>query len=285
MQTYNIPFKISDINFDNIVYKDIKSTSKKTVVFLKYKKDNTLRNLAIQTPSLINVNNPIINNKHWDLDIPLHGKKDNKVNEFITFLRNLDKKIIYDARINSSNWFNNFDTEEMNYQEIIRTSDDNRFSNGIIRIKLIKNNDFNTIIQINNKQNISINDIPKNSWLKMIMEVQAVWINKNGFGIFLKPVLVSFNPIEIEKYKFIDDSDDEVDDIIDSDNSIFMVSNNNHVNDIDTSNLQINNDSLDVDVDNSNKFSSTSSSNKTRESSESTSSNNISINNNLSLNV
>ena len=283
MQSYNIPFKISDINFDNIVYKNIKSNSKKTVVFLKYKKGNSLRNLAIQTPSLINVNSPVANNKHWDLDIPLHGKRNDKVNEFINFLKNLDKKIIYDARINSSNWFSNFDSEEINYQEIIRSSDNKHFSNGIIRIKLIKNNDFNTIIQMCNRQNISINDIPKNSWIKMIIEIQAIWINKNGFGIFLKPVLVSFNPIEIKKYKFIEDSEDEVDDVIDSDNSIFMVSNNNNVNDMETSNLRIKNDSLDVDT--SNKFSSTSSSNKKRESDETTSSDNISKNDKISLNI
>ena len=29
MQSYNIPFKISEIDLDNIVYKDIKSNSKK----------------------------------------------------------------------------------------------------------------------------------------------------------------------------------------------------------------------------------------------------------------
>lgn len=161
---YNVPFKISEIDFDSIVYKDIKSNSKKTVVFLKYKKNNTLRNLAIQTPSLININSPIKNSNHWDLDIPLHGKKNDKVNEFITFLNNLDKKIIYDARINSANWFKNFDTDEINYQELIRTSDNSKFSNGMFRIKLIKNNDFHTMIQLNNKTNIGIDAIPKNSW-------------------------------------------------------------------------------------------------------------------------
>ena len=200
MQSFNTPLKLSDINFDNIVYKDIKSNTKKTVVFLKYKDNNNLRNLAIQTPSLININNPVKNGNHWDLDIPLNGKKTDKVNEFTNFLNKLDQKVMYDARINSSRWFNNFDTEEMNYQEITRTSEDKRFSNGMIRIKLIKNADFHTIVQLNNKTNISIDKIPKNSWVKMIIEIQAIWINKNGFGIFLKPVLISFDPIEISKY-------------------------------------------------------------------------------------
>jgi hypothetical protein len=272
MQSFNTPLKLSDINFDNIVYKDIKSNTKKTVVFLKYKDNNNLRNLAIQTPSLININNPVKNGNHWDLDIPLNGKKTDKVNEFTNFLNKLDQKVMYDARINSSRWFNNFDTEEMNYQEITRTSEDKRFSNGMIRIKLIKNADFHTIVQLNNKTNISIDKIPKNSWVKMIIEIQAIWINKNGFGIFLKPVLISFDPIEISKYKFIEDSDDEVDDIIDTENCVFIASNHSNFksNELVTSNLQLVNDSLEVDT--ANKFSSTSSSGKKLSSPASTSS-------------
>lgn len=95
----------------------------------------------------------------------------------------------------------------------------------------------------------------------MIIEIQAIWINKNGFGIFLKPVLVSFTPIEIKKYKFLDDSEDEVDDVLDSENCVFIASNQgNSQNELETSNLRIVNDSLDVDT--AGKFSSTSSSNK-----------------------
>jgi len=285
MQSFNTPLKLSDINFDNIVYKDIKSNTKKTVVFLKYKDNNNLRNLAIQTPSLININNPVKNGNHWDLDIPLNGKKTDKVNEFTNFLNKLDQKVMYDARINSSRWFNNFDTEEMNYQEITRTSEDKRFSNGMIRIKLIKNADFHTIVQLNNKTNISIDKIPKNSWVKMIIEIQAIWINKNGFGIFLKPVLISFDPIEISKYKFIEDSDDEVDDIIDTENCVFIASNHSNFksNELVTSNLQLVNDSLEVDT--ANKFSSTSSSGKKLSSPASTSSDEESENLSNNINI
>jgi hypothetical protein len=290
MQTFNTPLKLSDINLDNIVYKDIKSNSNKTVIFLKYNDNNKLRNIAVQTPSLININNPIKKGNHWDLDIPLNGKKTEKVNEFITFLNKLDQKVIYDAKINSSKWFQNFDTDEMNYQEVIRTSDDKRFSNGIVRVKLIKNADFHTIVQLNNKTNIGIDEIPKNSWIKMILEIHAIWINKNGFGIFLKPVLISFNPIEINKYRFIEDSDDEVDDVIDSENCVFIASNhintNYKTNDLETSNLRLANDSLDVDT--STKFSSTSSDNKPHSSVSSSSDNeddNIPINNVTNVNI
>ena len=113
----------------------------------------------------------------------------------------MDNKIVYDARINSADWFEKFDTEEINYQQIIRTADDSRFFKWD-GVKNFKNNDFQTMLQINNKESIDVSDIPQNSWIKMIIEIQAIWINKNGFGLFLKPILISFNPIEIKNINF-----------------------------------------------------------------------------------
>ena len=262
MQSYDVPFKIEEINFDNLIYKDIKSNSRKTVVFLKYKKKNTLKNFVIQTPSFLNINKAETSNgKHYDLDIPLYGKRDDKVKEFVNFLKKLDEKIIFDAKINSSAWFNNFDiTEEINYQEIIRKSDNKKFNNGIFRVKIIKNDDFNTMLQINNQAKINPDSIPVNSWVKMIIEVQAIWINKNGFGLFLKPILISFNPIEIKKYRFIDDSEDEVDDIIDSENSVFINAEKKDSNqNEETSVLRINSVEDSLEIESKKNFSSTSS--------------------------
>lgn len=262
MQSYNLPFKISDINLENLVYKEVKSNSKKTVVFLKYKKKNSLKNLVIQSPTFLNINNPVKNKNYWDLDVPLHGKKTDKVNNFVRFLKNLDDKIVYDARINSSKWFENFETDEINYQQIIRTAEDKRFTNGMIRLKILKNNDFQTMLQINNKESIDVNNIPQNSWIKMIIEIQAIWINKNGFGLFLKPILISFTPIEIKRYKFIEDSEDEVDDVLDSENGIFLKSKQSNINELETSHLKFENINDSLEVDSKTRFSSTSSNNK-----------------------
>lgn len=264
MQSYSLPFKIEDIEFDNIVYKSIKSNSKKTVVFLKYKKKNSLKNLVIQTPTLFNISSATTtNSKHFDLDIPLHGKRTDKVDTFIKFLKDLDKKIIFDARINSSSWFNNIESEEMNYQETIRPTNDKRFSNGIIRVKIIKNDDFQTMLQLNNQKNISVEDIPINSWVKMILEIQAIWINKNGLGLFIKPVLISFVPIEIKKYKFLEDSEDEVDDVIDDDTTSIFLNVDNSKEDKtgnnDSTVLRVNSIEDSLEVDSRTKFSSTSS--------------------------
>lgn len=279
MQSYNLPFKISDINLENLVYKEVKSNSKKTVVFLKYKKKNSLKNLVVQSPTFLNINNPVKNKNYWDLDVPLLGKKTDKVNNFVKFLKDLDNKIVYDARINSAKWFENFETDEINYQQIIRTAEDSRFSNGMIRLKILKNNDFETMLQINNKESIDVNNIPQNSWIKMIIEIQAIWINKNGFGLFLKPILISFTPIEIKRYKFIEDSEDEVDDVLDSENGIFLKSKQSNINELETSHLKFNDINDSLEVDSKTRFSSTSSDNKSSStSSENSSKENLNSN-------
>mgnify|MGYP001485876018 CR=1 FL=1 len=117
------------------------------------------------------------------------------------------------------------------------------------------------IKQINNQTNISPEDIPLNSWVKMILEVQAIWINSNGFGLFIKPILVSFIPIEIKKYKFIEDSEDDVDDVIDDNSSIFLNAQeqNNIESTNETSVLKLNSVEDSLELDARTKFSSTSS--------------------------
>lgn len=265
MQSYSTPLKLNEIDFDNIVYKDIKSNSKKTVVFLKYRKKNSLKNFVLQTPTFLNINDPVKNKTHWDLEIPIFGKKEKKILEFADFFNKLDDKIMYDARIHSSKWFGNFDIEEINYQRTIRESSNKKFKNGTFKIKILNNVDFKTLIQLNNSQKITMEQVPRNSWIKMIFEIQALWINKNGFGIFLKPILISFTPIEIQVYKFLEESEDEIEDIIDSENDIFMKGQNNQVNELESSNLLLQ-DSLDVNT--KLKYSSTSSENKSDTSSE-----------------
>jgi hypothetical protein len=61
----------------------------------------------------------------------------------------------------------------------------------------------------------------------MILECYGIWINSNNdFGIFFRPILISFTPKEKEiyNYKFIEDSDDDGVDIFDTEvnQNIFM---------------------------------------------------------------
>lgn len=220
-----VPYKFENIDLNKIKYTDVKSNSTKSVVYLKYLDNNKLKNLVIQSPSLLNINQPIKKDKVYNLDIPLKAKSNDKTKEFIDFLNAIDYKIIKDATKNTS-WFNNVsNTDNIKYQKIIRTGNDDYPH--MLRVKILNTNDFETMIQINNKKMIDIDSIPQDSWAKVIFELYAIWINNSGFGLYMRPVLISFSPNnKVEyNYKLLDDSED-MDDIINTvnDNSIFIKS-------------------------------------------------------------
>lgn len=223
--SFKKPFKVEEINFDNLKFTDMKSNSKKTIIYIKYDDNKELSNLVFQTPSLYNINKPFFKNDTYELDIPLHGKYDDKVDEFINFLNNLDKKIINEASRNHK-WFNNFTkNNKIKYQKTIRDASSSEYKNGMIKVKLIKTNKFHTKIQ-QEDEIIDIKNIEDNTWIKMILEVYAIWINENGFGLFMRPILLSLKKDENSTYNYqlMDDSD-EIDDIIhtvNNDNSIFI---------------------------------------------------------------
>jgi hypothetical protein len=215
---------------NNIFYTDIKSNSKKTIIYMKYMDNNKLKNIVFQTPTMHSKNMIHYKNNMCELDVPLIGKETEKMNRFITFLNLLDRKIMKDAK-NNNKWFEKFSgIKTMKYQKIIREQDDNT-NTGVIRLKLLKTNDFETIIQMNNNK-IKFDEIIKDCWVKCILEVYAIWINEKGFGLFIRPIILSFKPcMEITyDYKMIEESDEnEVEEVATDtfqDNSIFIRSEN-----------------------------------------------------------
>jgi len=256
-----IPYRINEINVDNICYTDIKSNNRKTIIYLKYMDNNKFKNIVFQTPTLSSIYNTVQKNNIHELDIPLEGKSDSKINKFVNFLNQIDTKIIKDAKANPK-WFNSFAlTKPTKYQKLIRESENSNNTNGVIRLKLIKTNDFNTIVQLNGKK-IPIIDIPKNSWVKSIIEIYAIWINENGFGLFIRPILLDFKIIQSVSYnyKLIEDSEDvdDIDDglcsIQDNNNSIFIRSENDITSTIlempnNSSSSEINTTVANVNID------------------------------------
>lgn len=211
---YQEPLRTSNVDFSKIVYPKTRANQNKKIVLVKYNDRSKLKNFVFQTPTLLNISKPVFANGYAEIEVALVGKEKAKVSKFIKFLNELENKVKADAQYNGSAWFNNIEDENqtVNFQKIVRESDD--YSNGTIKIKIIKNNDFETMVQLNNNKRISIESIPEDSWCKMILECYAVWINANNdFGLFFRPVLVSFTPREKEvyNYKFIEDSDDEND--------------------------------------------------------------------------
>jgi hypothetical protein len=216
-----IPYRFNEIDLNNIIYTDIKYNNKKTVVYIKYDDNNKFKNLVFQTPSMISINSVQNKNNIFELDVPLLGKEQNKIDPFIDFLNKLDKKIIKDAK-NNNKWFERFaNVKSMKYQKIIRESVDERNKNGVLRLKLLRTDDFETLVQ-NNNTKINIEEINKDCWLKCILEIYAIWINNNGFGVFIRPILLSFTPcMKISyNYKMIDDSEDEGGTVIDTVNEL-----------------------------------------------------------------
>lgn len=228
---YQEPYNINNIDFNKIVYPNSRSTQNKKIILIKYNENNKLRNFVIQTPTLLNLYKANELNNYSEIEVSLSGKEKLKTNNFINFLSNLEDKIKKDATENYSSWFDiNKDIDTINFQKTIRESDD--YEDGTIKIKILNNNDFKTNLQFNNNTNIKINQIPENSWCKMILECYAVWINgNNDFGLFIRPILISFVPKEIYKYKFIEDSDEEQVVIPETEvnNNIFMNMNINKV--------------------------------------------------------
>jgi hypothetical protein len=227
---YLEPYKIQDINLDKIVYPTIQQNKNKKLIFIKYNDDNKLKNFVFQIPTLLNINTSKIYENYSEIELALVGKNYSKINIFKKFLSNLENKIKDDANEKSDIWFNTSDNQTVNFQKIIRNSE--QFNTGTIKLKLIKTLDFETVILFNNKI-ISPENIPNDSWCKTIIECYAIWITTNNdFGIFLRPIVVSFLSKEIYKYKykFVDESEEENEfELPDTDvnHNIFIKSNNN----------------------------------------------------------
>jgi len=239
------PYRLSNIDLSNIVYTTVKQTDTKKIILIKYQDKSKLRNFVFQTPTLLNINEPKLflkdNVGYGEIEVALYNSNNNKINKLLNFFKELSNKINNDAKVNSE-WFDN--DAPLQFQKIVRKSD--TFKNGTIKLKLLKNNNFETIIQKNNKQKMKMDMLTSNTLVKILLEVYAIWINQNNdFGVFLRPILVSCNK-DSYNYKFIPDSDDEYDDddIPDTEvnNNIFIKSNKDY--DATSSNLEYNSELL-----------------------------------------
>ena len=223
------PLKISKINMNNIIYTKTKYSEdkKKKIIYIKYSdKKNDIKNFVFQTPTLLNNKKPELVDGFYELEIPLVTKREKNQNDFLNFLNKIDEKILYDANINSKSWFDIITEDNIYRQRIVRDSIEDQES--FIKIKIINTQGFKTIIRLNNmKKNISVEEIPQFSWVKMILECYAITISNYGINLFVRPIIMSFNEriIENYNYKFIKDSDSESDNESDRTTQVFNTSN------------------------------------------------------------
>jgi predicted MPP superfamily phosphohydrolase len=84
MATIKVPYRISELDIDNICYTDIKVNNKKTIVYMKYSDNNKLKNIVFQTPTFMSTNLIQVKNNMYELDVPLIGKEEHKIDKFIS---------------------------------------------------------------------------------------------------------------------------------------------------------------------------------------------------------
>jgi len=251
--------RLQEINLNKINYVKIKNLDSKKQIYIDYEN----KPLVFQCPTLLNDNLPIkITDDYYELEIPLITQEKNKQNSLIDFLKNLDSKIVEDANNNVKLWFNE---NKMSYFFKTIVKDSKKYKNETIKLKIIKTIKFESVLLENNKK-ININDVPKDSWVKILLEIHSIIINNENktFYLFLRPHAFSFKDKEIKSnYNFLEDSDSN-EEIPDSDiNNLFLkqtnVDKNNKSNENQTSS-QINYNIKNLELLSKSNFSSTSSS-------------------------
>lgn len=198
------PYKIKNIDLNNVSYSEIKGNSKK-YVNIKYNN----KKFMFQTPELLFINNIIEHQKYFELNIPLYGPK---IDDFITFLNELDKQIINDIINKRVEWNINNGKYKSLIRDVIDMEDDDIYKNGMIKLKIEKRNKI--IIRKNNKI-VSLKDLSLDNYIKLIIECAALSLSNNILSIYLKPVLID----QKTNIELIDETED---DIIETDNKINM---------------------------------------------------------------
>jgi hypothetical protein len=250
--------RLQEINLNKINYVKIKNLDSKKQIYIDYEN----KPLVFQCPTLLNDNLPIkITDDYYELEIPLITQEKNKQNSLIDFLKNLDSKIVEDANNNVKLWFNE---NKMSYFFKTIVKDSKKYKNETIKLKIIKTIKFESVLLENNKK-INIKDVPKDSWVKILLEIHSIIINNENktFYLFLRPHAFSFKDKEIKSnYNFLEDSDSN-EEIPDSDiNNLFLkqtnYDKNNKCNE-NQSSSQINYNIKNLELLSKSNFSSTSS--------------------------
>ena len=203
-----VSLDMDKISIDNIIYNEKKIKNNKIVIPIKYKDKSKITGLILQTPTFRNIKIINLKKNSYELYIPLTGKKQKKINDFVSFIEKIEKKIIYDAQINSSSWFTQDKDNKLSYLKTINKKLPNNLdlsnnsnkniiknTNGYFKIKIYNNTCDKTILQYE-KKNIKIDQIPDDGWIKMILEFSCIIISDNNFHIKIKPLLICFSPLD-----------------------------------------------------------------------------------------
>ena len=200
------PYNIKDLNLNNITFSRLLDKNSKRSVLLKYNKGNRLTKCLIQTPEVKILD---LYNKGNIVTLVLSMLEVNdKINNFVKFWSLLDHHIINIAK-NNSNWFY---SNNVKFKGSIRN--DGEYNEPYIKLKLNANL-LNKIKVSYDKQTQlrSFSDLEKGQTIKLVLDLYGLWINNNGFGLYMKPVVIDIRETnEIT----LNESSDEDEDIFDT---------------------------------------------------------------------
>jgi len=198
----NKPYNTKDINLNSIIFSKLIDNSSRRSILTKYNKNNKFTKFLIQTPEVKILDIYNNNNNITILIISLEDKNPKIIN-FIKFWGLLDNHIINNAKNNTS-WFF---TNDVKFKGSIRT--DNEYNVPYMKFKM-KTNILNNIKVSYDKQSQPKNfsDLEKNQTIKLVLDIYGLWINKIGFGIYMKPIVIDIRANnEITLNESSDDND------------------------------------------------------------------------------
>ena len=205
MEIVNLkPYLPKDFDLNSIVYSDVQLDSpNKKSIFIYDKVPG--KKIYIQSPELQNMIGLNKKSKYYELNLPLYGKKSSHVSSFINFIKELDNKIITDAKVNKNTWFDP-SNKNVKYRSLVKNIHqdyidtvefkEGMFEKGIIKLKITDG------VQITaNGNKIQPEEIKLDYGIRTIFQLYAIWISNDLFGIYLKPIRID------QKYKIVEQID------------------------------------------------------------------------------
>jgi len=200
------PLRVSQVDLSKIIYQNIKGRNKK---YIPIDYETSGNKLVIQTPLLYCNVKPVKKDGFYELDIPLYGKSSSKVEKFVNLLKQLDMKFMNDAKKNGKTWF--VGKKNIRYKSIFRDVNDTSriYENGLIKIKILSGMNGATITQ--NGKEINPSDLCVNQQIRLLLEVSALWLSEEGFGLYLRPHLIDQHVLVKYQFSFLEsDSDSDI---------------------------------------------------------------------------
>ena len=205
------PFNIRDIKLDKIIFSKASLNENSKNIYLKYNNNGKLSRFLIQTTELEIKDIQASTNDVTIILVNLKSNNNKKLNNFVNFIYKLDNHIIETGKSNPEWFYSN----NVKFKGLIRQDADCDIPYLKLKIKnyMLKNLQVTYDKQSEKK---SFKDLKKHDNIKLVLDIFGLWVNKNGFGLYLKPVLIDIR--DSNELTFYESSEDN--DIIDTEKNI-----------------------------------------------------------------